>query len=68
MNAKLEGALGIAVAVALTAGVAGMIGLELERSFDPAPAERFAIRTLSGNTPAGALARPAADGGLAVCC
>ena len=43
-NSSLTAAAGIALAITLTAGLAAVSALELQRSFDPAPVERSQIQ------------------------
>lgn len=53
MNASTKSSMGIIVAVALTAGMALVMGLELQRSFDPTPAEQTAVHAFRGRAAAG---------------
>ncbi|MGC4119279.1 MAG: hypothetical protein QM765_32875 [Myxococcales bacterium] len=51
-NATWKALLGIIFAIATTAGLAAVMGLELQRSFDPAPVERMAVRSSLSAEPA----------------
>jgi hypothetical protein len=68
MKTILKTAVGIAAAIAMTAGLLGVMGLELQRSFDPTPMERAAVQAPRGIVATEAGARPDAGAAEPACC